>query len=190
MRLPPLGADQVMVGVALMVPPPLADRLCHLRRACPDQPPATAPPHITVLPPTPVAEADLPALASRLGAEAASFERFRVRLRGAGNFQPVSPVVFARVDQGFERCQALAARLRQAIGCPSGRFPYHPHVTVAQDAPEPSLRRAERAIGDLDAEFTVEAADFCQLSPDVVWQTLRRLPLAPAPVGEPSKEPR
>jgi 2'-5' RNA ligase len=170
-----------------MVPPPLADRLRRVRRSCGDSL-ADLPPHITVIPPTPVARAALPALVRQIETRAASFGRFQVRLTGAGTFRPVSPVVYARLAKGFESCQALEAQLRPAFDGLEDRFPYYPHVTVAQDTPDAGLDGAEQAISQLDETFVVTGVDICLLRSDAVWQPLHHAQLAPAGQGQPAKE--
>jgi 2'-5' RNA ligase len=180
MRIPPLGPGQVCLGVAVMVPPPLDERLRRIRRASGDPRPDDAPPHITVIPPTPVDRPSLRALIRRIAAQTARVERFEVRLRGAGTFRPVSPVVFAKVEGGFEACKALEAEVRRALDRLEDRFPYHPHVTVAQDAPDASLDQTEQAIAALDESFTVGAVEVCLLQSDAVWRPLSSCPLAGA----------
>jgi 2'-5' RNA ligase len=162
-----------------MVPSPLGERLLQVRRDCGDPQAEAFPPHITVIPPALIARAALPDVLKRIEAATASCERFTVRLRGAGTFRPVSPVVFARLAEGFEACQAFETQVRSAVGPLEPRFPYHPHVTVAQDAPDTELDQAEHAIGDLDARFEAAVLDVCLLRPDAVWQPLRRFALAP-----------
>ncbi|MDR1188679.1 MAG: 2'-5' RNA ligase family protein [Bifidobacteriaceae bacterium] len=178
MRVPPLGPEQVCVGLALMVPPPLADRLRRLRRSCGDPRADSAPPHITVIPPTSVARAALPGLISGIENCAARFQRFRVRLAGTGTFRPVSPVVYARLAEGFDSCRALEAQVRPVVDGLEDRFPYHPHVTIAQDVPKTTLDTAARAVDGLDESFTAGDLDLCLLEHDAVWRPLRRFELA------------
>ncbi|MDR0593947.1 MAG: 2'-5' RNA ligase family protein [Bifidobacteriaceae bacterium] len=185
MRIPHLGPDQLCIGIAVMVPPPLSGRLHRLRRASGDPAADSAPPHITVIPPMPVDRSALPGAMRRVQAVAAQVQRFEVRLRGAGTFRPVSPVVFAQVDEGFEVCQVLAARVRAALGAPADRFPYHPHVTVAQDAPDAQLDRVQQALDGFDASFTAQTVEVSQLESDAVWRRLRRFQLAAPASGAP-----
>ncbi|MDR3107115.1 MAG: 2'-5' RNA ligase family protein [Bifidobacteriaceae bacterium] len=183
MRTPRLGPGQVCIGIALMVPPPLDGRLRQLRRACGDPDADAAPPHITVIPPAPVGRTALPGILRHVQTEAARFRRFQVRLHGAGSFCPVSPVVFAKVAEGFKDCQALEARLRPALEGLEACFPYHPHVTVAQDTPQAQLDQAAEALDGFDEWFSVEELEVSQLEPDAVWRPLRRFPLAAPTFG-------
>jgi 2'-5' RNA ligase len=169
-----------------MVPEPLAGRLQRARACFGDPCAEVIPPHITLIPPTAVPQADLPGLADRIGALSAQFPGFSVRLRGVDTFRPVSPVVFAKVAEGFEQCQALAARLRSVVTDLEERFPYHPHVTLAQDAPEPSLNRAQYALDSLDETFTVGTVEVCLLESDAVWHSCRQFPLAASQTKAPS----
>jgi 2'-5' RNA ligase len=171
-----------------VVPSPLRERLLQVRRACGDPQAEAFPPHITVIPPTAVSRSALPAMLDRIETRIGQCGPFNVRLRGAGTFRPVTPVVFAKLVEGAGACAALESQVREAIGHPEGRFPYEPHVTVAQDATDAVLDQAENAIGDLDEGFAVDALEVCLLQPDAVWQPLRRFPLAPSGRGQASAE--
>ncbi|MDR1441963.1 MAG: 2'-5' RNA ligase family protein [Bifidobacteriaceae bacterium] len=161
-----------------MVPPPQADRLRQIRLLSGDPQGGTAQPHITVIPPTAVDRAGLGALLDGIGRRVSQFQPFQVRLSGAGTFRPVSPVVYAKLAEGFDTCQALEAQVRLAVDGLEDRFPYCPHVTVAQDVPESGLDGAERAIDGLDETFTITAVDVCWLETESVWRPLRRFWLA------------
>ncbi|MDR3360446.1 MAG: 2'-5' RNA ligase family protein [Bifidobacteriaceae bacterium] len=176
MRIPPVKPDEVCLGAALLVPDPLAAKLRQARRSFGDA--DASPPHITVIPPTPVPADGVAQVVDRISRRAAGFGPFTVRLRGAATFRPVSPVVYARLEEGFERCQALEALLRDAVTGLEDRFPYQPHVTVANGCADAVLSRAEAALSQLDAAFRVDTLDVSLLRPDGAWQPVRRLPLA------------
>ena len=78
--------------------------------------------------------AALPAVEEHLAAVAAAHLPFTLHLRGTGTFRPVTQVVFVAVAAGISECELLAAAIRAAPELHrEARFPYHPHVTVAQD---------------------------------------------------------
>ncbi|MDR2381528.1 MAG: 2'-5' RNA ligase family protein [Bifidobacteriaceae bacterium] len=187
MRLPHLEPGQVCLGAALLVPPPLAAELSAARRSFGDYEPS--PPHITVIPPTPVPRAGFASLVERLGAGAAAFRPFRVHLRGTATFRPVSPVVYARLADGFDRCQALERLVRAALTGLEDRFPYHPHVTVANGCDEATLDHAQAALRHIDATFTVDSLAVCTLQPDGDWRMVQLLPFGAPPLPDAVQPP-
>jgi 2'-5' RNA ligase len=168
MMLPELAPGQVCLGAALVVPEPTAEQV----RAARGQFGAAdaSPPHITVIPPTPVPEAGVDAVVGRMRAAASRFGAIRVRLRGAGTFRPVSPVVYAALAGGFERCCQLEELVRGAVDGPEARFPYHPHVTVANGCGTDALDRAEAAVSRIDAAFWVDCLVVSLLGPRGEWR--------------------
>jgi 2'-5' RNA ligase len=78
-----------------------------------------------------------------------------VRLRGTGTFRPVSPVVFVGVVEGIAGCEMLAAATRGGPLAIRAHFPYHPHVTVAQDLTDDLLDRAFAELAGYEAGFDV-----------------------------------
>jgi 2'-5' RNA ligase len=175
MRLPSLRPGQVCLGAALVVPDPVADEFRRVR--CEFGEPDSSPPHITVIPPTPVSKAQVEAVVDHMRAAAGRFGAIRVHLRGAGTFRPVSPVVYAAVTDGFERCRELESLVRGAVTELEDRFPYHPHVTVANGCDEATLDRAEHATRHIDSVFAVDELTVSLLGPSGEWRTCRRVRL-------------
>ena len=145
------------IGVALSIPEPWATELQDYRTAVGDTTATMIPTHITLVPPTDVDPADLPLIEDHLAKVAEGFEPFRVRLRGTGTFRPVSPVVFVTLVEGISRCEQLAAAVRQGPLQVDLNFPYHPHVTVAQDVPGDALDAVFDDLADFEARFDVPA---------------------------------
>jgi 2'-5' RNA ligase len=85
-----------------------------------------------------------------------SHEPFRVRLSGSDTFRPVSPVVFVALAEGSEDCAKVQSAVTGGPVRPDLNFPYHPHVTVAHDLPEPVLDQALAALADYAADFEVD----------------------------------
>src|SRR5690606_3330536 len=113
------------------------------------------PTHVTLLPPTEVDAAIVPAVEAHLSEVAASGRPFPMRLSGTGTFRPLSPVVFVKVVEGAEACAWLQGRIRDASG-PVARelqFPYHPHVTVAHGIEEAAMDRAFEELSGYEAEW-------------------------------------
>ncbi len=160
---------QVTLGVAIPVPAPWADELTDWRRRVGDPEAARIPPHVTLLPPTEVPAAALPAIDDHLAATAAAYPPFEMHLSGTGTFRPVSDVVFVVVATGIAQCERLEAAVRSGPLARETRFPYHPHVTVAHDTPQDALDRAYEGLAGFDACFPVQAFTVFAQEIDGVW---------------------
>jgi 2'-5' RNA ligase len=64
--------------------------------------------------------------------------------------------VFVAVSEGISNCEVLAGQVRQGPLDQKLSFPYHPHVTVAHDVPEPLLDRAFAELADFECRFEVD----------------------------------
>ena len=144
------------IGVAISIPEPYGAELRRYRAEFGDPMAASIPTHVTLLPPTELAETALDRVDEHLLAVAARFPPFRIRLRGTATFRPVSPVVFVTLAEGISECEQLAFSVRRGPLSADQMFPYHPHVTVAHHVDEDTL---DRAFGDLETfecEFVVD----------------------------------
>ena len=144
------------IGVAIPVPDPIGPELERWRASFGDPQAGSVPAHITLLPPTGVDEADLPAIEEHLAQAASLVPAFDIQLRGTGTFRPVSPVVFAALAAGIAGCETLERRVRSGVLDRDVEFPYHPHVTVAHDLPDHVLDEAYEALADLRAAWRCE----------------------------------
>lgn len=172
--MPTCGPDQSLIGLSLAVPQPWAGELQLARQNFGDPNAENIPPHITVVGPTVVDNDEFRAIDAHLRRVAAAREPFTVRLAGAGTFLPTSPVVFINVATGGADCERLAADARQGLLFQKLRFPYHPHVTIAQEVPDAALRRAMTEFADYSAEFEVDALLLSRPRPSGVWRIRRR----------------
>lgn len=164
------------VGVTIAVPPPHGQVLQDVRRRSGDPMADAVPSHVTLLPPTQVADEQLEALQDHLVGVAAAARPFRMTLQGSGTFRPVSPVVFAAVAEGIADCERLQTQVR---GGPVERpleFPYHPHVTVAHGVPEAALDTAFADLAAFSASFGVDRFELFRSGDDLVWRTVREFP--------------
>ncbi|MEV4704170.1 2'-5' RNA ligase family protein [Actinoplanes sp. NPDC049316] len=151
-------AATTRIGVAIDVPPPWGADLTRRRHEAGDPQAAYTPAHVTLLGPTEVASADLPGIERQLEEIAAAQQPFTIHLRGTGTFRPVTEVVFVTLAVGISECEMLAAAIAGADGVHrDARFPYHPHVTVAQDVPSAALDAVFDDLADFDARFDVPA---------------------------------
>ncbi len=79
--------------------------------------------------------AALPEVEEHLRAVSSGHAPFELHLAGPGTFRPVSPVVFVQVSDGIAQCELIEADVRSGPLFRETTFPYHPHVTVAQNVP-------------------------------------------------------
>jgi len=166
------------IGVAIAVPEPYGEYLRSKRREYGDPLADSVPTHITLVPPLERDAAEYERLETALRQVSAVMPSFAMTLRGTGTFRPVSPVVFVAVSEGISVTELLAQSIRQAVDLPPARFPFHPHVTVAQDVDDDALDRAFDELADFRCSFTVDAVTLYAHDTDVGWVPRRGFPLA------------
>jgi 2'-5' RNA ligase len=159
------------LGVAIELPAPFGAELAELRRRfAPDG--GGMPPHVTILAPID-ADSDVIEAVMRHLAEVASRTRpFRLVLRGAGTFRPVSPVVFVTIAEGISSCEQLERQVRSGDLAVDTRYPYHPHVTIAHAVPDADLDRAFRELAGYEASMMIGGMGLHEYV-DGRWQLLR-----------------
>ncbi|MEV5849000.1 2'-5' RNA ligase family protein [Streptomyces sp. NPDC051985] len=168
----------VTIGVSIAVPEPHGSLLQERRAGFGDAAAHAIPTHVTLLPPTEIADGSLAAVEAHLSEVAAVGRPFPMRLSGTGTFRPLSPVVYVRVVQGADGCAWLQQRIRDASG-PLDRelqFPYHPHVTVAHGIDEAAMDRAFAELADFEAEWPCTGFALYEQGADGVWRKLRDYP--------------
>ncbi|MFC4910624.1 2'-5' RNA ligase family protein [Actinomadura gamaensis] len=158
------------IGVSIPIPDPHGAYLQRMRESFGDPLAGAIPTHITLLPPTEVDKAAMPAIEAHLTAVAARGERFRIRLRGTGTFRPVSPVVFVALADGIGGCEAVQSRVLTGPLARELSFPYHPHVTVAHHLPEDVLDRAFKVLAEYRADFEVTGFSLYVHGEDGIWR--------------------
>lgn len=161
------------IGVAIGIPEPYRTQLQDWRERLGDPNAALIVPHVTLLGPTTVRVADLPAIETHLARAAGTPEPFTILLRGSGTFRPLSPVVFVAVVAGATQCASLAAAVRSGPLERPLTFDYHPHVTVAHDIPADGLDRAYAALAEYQARFEVCGFGLYRRGADQRWRPLR-----------------
>ncbi|MDR1998478.1 MAG: 2'-5' RNA ligase family protein [Frankiaceae bacterium] len=177
------GVDSVVLGVAIPVPSPHSGILVDERRRSGDPEALLVPPHITLLPPIRVPQAELSRIEQHLAGAAAAVAPFAVHLSGTGTFRPVSQVVFVQVAAGLSGCEQLESRVRCGPLARELTFPYHPHVTIAQDVAPAALDRAYESLQDFVARFRVSAFTMFQRGKDGAWVPKREFPLGAGRAG-------
>jgi len=171
---PPGDGAPTWIGVAIDIPEPWGSLLTRCRAQTVSPPGPCPPAHLTLLGPTEIPADRLPEVEAHLTAVAAAHPPYHIQLRGTGTFRPVTEVVFVAVAAGISECEQLAAAIGQAeVLRREARFPYHPHVTVAQDAPTEVLDQVYEELVDFSARFEVDRFTLFSHSGDVRWRPLR-----------------
>ncbi|HEX3613462.1 MAG TPA: 2'-5' RNA ligase family protein [Sporichthyaceae bacterium] len=162
------------IGVAIAIPEPHGPELQSWRERFGDPLARMIPTHVTLLPPTPVPDGDMPAVEDHLRATAAASAPFGIHLRGTGTFRPLSDVVFVTVAEGIAGCELLEEKVRCGpLGHRELEFAYHPHVTVAHDLPQHVLDEAFEKLADYDARFEVTGLSLYVHGSDGYWRPIR-----------------
>lgn len=166
------------MGVSIEIPPPYEAELRAWRRRSGDALAEHVNPHVTLVPPTPVPDDGLDRILGTLRERCAAVPPFEMKLRGTGTFRPVSDVVFIAVAEGISSCEVLADRLLvDELRAPRS-FPYHPHVTVAQDVDPEALDAAFEGLEGFRADLLVDHVWAHRQDGVGTWHPLARFPLA------------
>lgn len=160
----------VMLGVAIAIPEPHATALTNWRRRVGDPGADLSWPHVTLLPPTPVAAGAMAEVERHLAATAAASDAFLMHLAGTGTFRPASPVVFVQIARGVTDCELLEKAIRQGPLERDLDFPYHPHVTVAHNIDARGLDEAYEGLAGFVARFSVERFGLFSRDADRRWR--------------------
>jgi 2'-5' RNA ligase len=162
------------IGIAVDIPEPWGGQLTWRRAEAGDPQAAYVPAHVTLLGPTEIDAADLGAIERYLGEIAAAHPPFTLHLRGTGTFRPVTEVVFVAVAAGISECERLNAAIQNIDAIDRAtKFPYHPHVTVAQDVPPPQLDAAFHDLASFEARFPVQGFTLFEHGSDGRWRPHR-----------------
>jgi len=170
------------VGVALLVPPPVATEIDGLRRALGDGTRGRIPAHVTLVPPVNVtASALADALAVLRAAAASRVGPVRLRLGPATTFHPVTPVVYLAVDGDVDALVALRDAVFRPPLARRLTHPFVPHATIADEMDPTRIPAAVAALADYRAEVTIDRLTLLAESPGRIWR-----PVADTPFGAPA----
>ncbi|MHA7292330.1 2'-5' RNA ligase family protein [Arthrobacter sp. HLT1-21] len=167
------SAWESCVGVVIAVPEPLAAELGRWRASFGDPMAELIPAHITLVTTTPATDWD--ATVKHVRDVARGQKPFTVTLKSTGTFRPVSPVVFLNLEEGFDACAELHARLQCGPLERSLEFPFHPHVTVAHDVSAASMDGAETQLAGFEASFTVRTMGLYEHDSCGTWRLREEL---------------
>jgi len=96
-----------------------------------------------------------------------------IELRGAATFLPESAVAFLVVTEGEPMLRALERMLR-APPLDQRTFPFHPHVTVAQERPAAELEAAVRELAGFRAAFPLPEVTLTEEDERGSWHVLHQ----------------
>ncbi|WP_051388607.1 2'-5' RNA ligase family protein [Arthrobacter sp. 35W] len=164
---------EVCVGVVVALEEPLASEITGWRLSFGDAMAAVIPAHITLVTTTPaLGWADTTAHVREVARTQCPFT---VTLRGTESFRPVSPVVYLKVEDGYQDCVDLHGKLQAGPLARDLPFDYHPHITVAHDISEEGMDEAQEKLKDFRAEFTVSSMGLYEHDSSGVWQLKEEL---------------
>ncbi len=183
-----LAAELTVGQFALVayIPDPLACFLDDLRlELTPGSKPRA---HVTILPPRPLHD-NLRHTIDQIAGDIRGIAPFRIELGGIEVFE-TSNVIYLGLARGAPELR----RLYRAVNCGCLRyseiFPYHPHITIAQNifpeqvAPMVALARERWANYRGPREFVVSTLSFVQHVALSIWTDVAALPLdLEVPVG-------
>ena len=138
--------------------------------------------HVTVLPPRPI-HADPSEAARELAEEARPFVDFEVEL-GEVEMFPISKVIYIGVKRGEKELRDMYEALNRGTVAFNEPFPYHPHITLAQNVPTEQVmdvfHLAQRRWAEYNGSrsFPVTSLDFVKNLYGNCWKDLASISLA------------
>jgi 2'-5' RNA ligase len=182
-RIPPEERLNVF-ALVIYIPGPLGKFLDDLRRKL--VPGCNPHAHVSLLPPRPLA-VDWPVASDQVRAVLNRWSPFEIELTGIEIF-PVTDVIYIEVGRG----SAELRRMHQAMNVDllefQDPFPYHPHITLAQELPLEKVAATSELAHRLWREyngprrFPVDHAAFVQNSLGNSWIDLAEFSLGGSPV--------
>jgi 2'-5' RNA ligase len=167
------------------IPDPLGNFLDRLRL---DLVPGCSPhAHVTVLPPRPISAGEAQA-ADELMEIAENFSGFDIELGDVEIF-PVSKVIYIGLKRGEKELREMYRALNRGAVAFREPFPYHPHVTLAQNFPMEALDQlSANAVREwqeshFSRSFPVHSLDFVKNIAGTCWTDLASIQLRGVTVG-------
>ena len=175
--------DRLRLGVALLLPPPLAHEVDGLRRALEDRSRERIAPHVTLVPPVNIRRDHLSgALAVLRAAAAATPAPVEVTLGPPATFLPANPVVYLPVTGDAGEITALRDRVWKPPLVRALTWPFVAHVTLADDIAPARIDAALAALGGFQVDVRFDTISLLvERRPGPRWE-----PLADAALGPPA----
>jgi 2'-5' RNA ligase len=163
----------------IYIPDPLGRFLDDLRRELvPEYKPHA---HVSVLPPRPLA-VDWRTASGHVRALAEAWTPFEIELTGLAVF-PVTNVLYLEVGAGDAELRRMHTAMNSGVLKFHEPFPYHPHITLAQEVPRESVELLHQVAHQRWRDYTgsrsfrAERAAFVQNTMDDLWVDLAEYPL-------------
>lgn len=169
------------LGVALLVPPPLDAEVDGLRRAVGDGALGRIPAHLTLVPPVNVREDRLGEALAVLRRAAAATRPFTTTLGPPSTFLPDNPTVHLAVDDDGS-VRALRDRVFVDPLARPLTWPFVPHVTLADEAPNDRIDAALVALADYRVDATFTRVHLLREGPGRMWTPIADAAFAPPAV--------
>jgi 2'-5' RNA ligase len=183
-RRPPLEERLNIFALVVYIPGPLGVFLDDLRRELvPHYNPHA---HVSVLPPRPLA-VDWQTASEQARTLTGSWAPFEVQLTRIHVF-PTSEVIYLEVGEGASELYRMHAAMNLTDLAFTEPYPYHPHVTVAQEIPHERVSEvqelAQRRWDEFPGPrtFRAERAAFVQNTLTNCWIDLAEYSLGVVPV--------
>lgn len=174
------------LGVALLVPEPVATEVDGLRRALGDGALGRIPAHLTLVPPVNVAAEAVGEAVDGLRRSARESRTLHLRLGPATTFAPVNPVVYLAVGGDLDGLHALRDRVFTPPLSRPLTHPFVPHVTVADDMAPARIPAAVAALADYLVDVAVPSIHLLEQGRDRVWRPIAEVPLPPGAAPAPA----
>ncbi|HWD00802.1 MAG TPA: 2'-5' RNA ligase family protein [Candidatus Sulfopaludibacter sp.] len=180
---PPLGERLNVFALVIYIPGPLGCFLDDLRRELvPHYNPHA---HVSVLPPRPLT-VDWQTASAQARNLAGAWSPFEVELTCLQIF-PVTDVIYIEIGAGASELRRMHAAMNLTDLGFNEPFPYHPHITVAQEIPRERVAEvrelAQRRWQEFDGprSFLAERAAFVQNTHGNCWIDLEEYSLGAIP---------
>ena len=181
---PPVEERLNVFALVIYIPGPLGAFLDDLRRELvPHYNPHA---HVSVLPPRPLA-VDWRTASSQARALTGGWGNFEVQLTNIGIF-PVTNVIYIEVGAGALDLRRMHGAMHQTDLAFDEPFPYHPHITLAQEIPYERVTEVQELAERRWAEFTgprsflADRATFVQNTLGNCWIDLEEFSFDAVPV--------
>jgi len=170
------------LGVALLLPDPVAAEVDGLRRALGSGALGRIAPHLTLVPPVNVVDGRLDEAVSVVRGAGSACPPVRLLLGPVATFWPDTPVLYLVVDGDLA---ALRRLRRDVFTGPLARpvtWPFVPHVTLAEEVDPAALGAAVAALSHYRADLTVDGVQVLVERAGRRWEVLADVPLGGATV--------
>ena len=176
------------LGVALLIPQPVAREIDALRRAVGVADTTRIPPHITLVPPVNVREVDIGGALDVLRRAAARSRLIRLELGPVTSFAPISPTLHLAVGGDVEAVHALRDAVFTSPLERSLTYEFVPHVTLTEESDR--IDDTVRALRDYRCEVVIDSVHLLEEfrrddDNERAWRPIADAPLgrAPAVIG-------